>query len=295
LDEKHVTEIGQARLACPNAVVIGVIPSGTRKPILNPPSDMRIKGGDALIYIAKHFADCAISDVVEPTSRPREAGWHPGASSVETVLVLGWSRRVPQVIAELLSYQQNRLRIDVAGMQPLEERKMSIASVVNAQQAETVRQSEVNFLDPEALAEIHPENYDAVLLIARERMGHEEVADAATLSGYLTIDTLLTGAKGPHVVAEVLEEENEALFDGEHCDAIVSPMVVSYILSQVALEPELGLIIQELTLSFGTTILFRSLELGSAGVRQTRLNPGAESRWACKDIEQVIVLGTVLR
>ena len=101
----------------------------------------------------------------------------------------------------------------------------------------------------------------------------------------------------------------------------MSPMVVSYILSQVALEPELGLIFQELTQSSGTTILFRSPEPGiekaecsfadfaaqaaargetaigvvtsSAGVRQTRLNPGAESRWACEDIEQVIVLGAV--
>ena len=96
-------------------------------------------------------------------------------------------------------------------------------------------------------------------------------------------------------------------------------MVVSYILSQVALEPELGLIFQELTQSFGTTIMFRSLEPGiekdgcsfsdlaaqaaahgetaigvvtsSAGSRQTHLNPGADARWACGEIEQVIVLG----
>jgi hypothetical protein len=150
-------------------------------------------------------------------------------------------------------------------------------------------------------------------------MGDEAIADAATLSAYLTIDTLLTGADGTHVVAEVMEEENEPLFDAERCDAIVSPMVVSYILSQVALEPELGLIFQELTQSFGTTILFRSPEPGteqadcsfselaaqaaargetaigvvtsSAGARQTNLNPGADARWTCEEIEQVIVLG----
>jgi len=175
-------------------------------------------------------------------------------------------------------------------------------------------------MDPDVLAEIRPESYDAVLMIARERMGDEPIADAATLSAYLTVDKLMTGG-GPHVVAEVLEEENETLFDSERCDAIVSPMVISYILSQVALEPELGLIFQELTQSCGATILFRSLEPGmdktvcsfsdiaaqaaargetaigvvtsNAGARQTRLNPGAESRWAGEDIEQIIVLGTV--
>ena len=171
-------------------------------------------------------------------------------------------------------------------------------------------------MDPDLLAEIHPESYDAVLMIARERMGDEAIADAATLSAYLTVDSLLTATGGPRVVAEVLEEENEALFDGERGDAIGSSTVISYVLSQVALKPELGVVFQELTQSFGTTILFRSLQPGgekgdysfsdlaaqaaargetaigivtsNAGVRRTRLNPGAESRWACEDIEQVI-------
>jgi len=264
-----------------------------------------------------------ITDVVAPTSRSKRPAWHPVASEIETVLILGWSRKVPKVLAELLSYQQKRLRIDVVGVTPLDKRKISIDSVVSAHRAETVRQSEINFMDPDLLAEIHPENYDAVLLIARAQMEDEAIADAATLSAVLTVDALLTGDERPHVVAEVLEEENEVLFGGERSDAIVSPMVVSYILSQVALEPELGLIIQELTQSSGTTILFRSPEPGmeeaacsfadlaaqaaargetaigvvtsNAGARRTRLNPGAETRWACEDIEQVIVLGATPR
>jgi hypothetical protein len=320
LDEESVTDIGKARLACPKAVVIGVIPSKTRKPILNPPGDMRINSGDALIFIAKHYADCRLADVVAPTSITQMPGWHPVASEIETVLILGWSRKVPKVLVELLSYQQ-QIRIDVAAITPVDEREISIDSVISAQRAETVRQIEVNFMDPDLLAEIRPENYDAVLMIARERMEDEAIADAATLSGYLTVDTLLTGTDGAHIVAEVLEEENEALFDRERCDAIVSPMIVSYILSQVALEPELGLIYQELIQPFGTTILFRALETGfekaecsfselaaqaaargetaigivtsSAGARQTCLNPGADAHWTCEEIEQVIVLAHV--
>ena len=178
-------------------------------------------------------------------------------------------------------------------------------------------------MDPDMASEIHPETYDAVLMVARERLEDEAIADAATVSAYLTVDTLMTGAEGPHFVAEVLEKENETLFDSDHCDAIVSPMIVSYILSQVALKPELGLIFQELTQSWGTTILFRSPEPGtgkrvcsfselaaqaatrgetaigvvtsSAGARQTRLNPGADARWTCEEIEQVIVLGVESR
>jgi len=323
LDGEHVTEIGQARLACPNAVVVGVVPSKARNPKLNPPDDMRIKSGDALVFIARHFDDCRVADEAVPTSLAQVPGWHPVASEIETVLILGWSRKVPQVLAELLSYQQKRLRIDVVGITPIHEREIPIDSVANALRAETVRQIEANFMDPDAVAAIHPENYDAVLMVARERFGDEAIADAGTISAYLTVDTLLTGAEGPHVVTEVLDEENAVLLDGDNGDAIVSPMIVSYILSQVALKPELGLIFQELTQSWGTTILFRSPEPGaeraicsfselaaqaaargetaigvvtsSAGARQTRLNPGADTRWTCEEIEQVIVLGNVSR
>ena len=73
------------------------------------------------------------------------------------------------------------------------------------------------------------------------------------------------GYEGPHVVAEVLEEENEALLDGDRVDAIVSPMIVSYILSQVALEPELGLIFRGTDPILG---YYNSVSLTRAGGRE---------------------------
>jgi hypothetical protein len=323
LDADGVTEFGQVRLACANAVVIGVIPSQDRNPILIPPSDMRITSGDALIFIAKHFADCRVAENGASPSVAKIADWRPAASEIERVLILGWTRTVPQVLAELLGYRQGRLRIDVLGSTPVDEREIPKESVVSAQRAGAIRQIELDFLDPDLAAEIHPETYDAVVMMARARFGNEAIADAATVSAYLNVDTLITGAERPHLVAEVLEEENGTLFDSDYCDAIVSPMIVSYILSQVALKPELGLIFQELTQTWGTTILFRSPEPGtgetncsfsdlavqaaargetaigvvtsSDGDRQTCLNPGAETRWACEDIEQVIVLGAVPR
>jgi hypothetical protein len=242
LDGEYAIEIGQARLACPNAVVIGVIQSETRNPILNPSSDMRVKSGDALIFIAKHFDDCRVADGVAPTLIAQMPDWHPVSSKIETVLILGWSRKVPQVLAEMLSYQQKQLSIDVVGTTPVNEREILLDNVASGQLPATVRHVEKNFLDPDVLSEIHPGDYDAVLIIARERLADETVADAATISTYLTVDTLLTGSEKPQIVAQVLDEENAVLFDGDHVDAIVSPMIVSYILSQVALKRELGMI-----------------------------------------------------
>ena len=72
-------------------------------------------------------------------------------SEVETVLILGWSRKVPKVLAELLSYRQKRLRIDVVGITPVDEREITIESVIDAHRDETVREIETNFMDPDML------------------------------------------------------------------------------------------------------------------------------------------------
>jgi hypothetical protein len=99
--------------------------------------------------------------------------------------------------------------------------------------------------------------YDTAVLIARERLGGEAVADAASLSTYLALEDM-SGPR-PHVVVEVLEEENLPLFDLERDDVMLSPMVVSYVLSQIALEPELGRIFRELAKPTGASTALLSL------------------------------------
>ena len=319
MGEECPTCIGDVRRAVPNAVVIGSIPAGSEKPVLNPPDDMRIESGDSLIFIAKHYSDCAVGDGIKSELSAEGPEWRLVTSRLETILILGWSKLVPKVLEYLLSYEQKPLRIDVVGITPIEEREIPIKGVLSAQEAGVIRQIESNFMDPDEAARLHPENYDAMLMVARERLGNEAVADAATFSSYLTIDTLLEGRERPHLVVELQDDENEPLFDKDRVDPIVSPMIVSYILSQVALEPELGLVLQQLTRSRGTKILFRAPEqapiltecrfseiaeqmaargetaigvvTSSGGKQQTHLNPGADARWALEEIDRVIVLG----
>jgi Trk K+ transport system NAD-binding subunit len=319
--ENRPATIGEARRSYRNAVVIGAIPSGTHKPILNPADETPIEKGDSLVFIAEHYADCEAGDAIEPSAPANISNWGSEISNVETVLIMGWSRIVPKVLENLLDYQRSSLNIDVVGLTPVEERETSIGSVLRAQEAGTIRHVESYFMDPDETARIHPEKYDAVLMVARERLGSEAVADAGTITAYLTVDAVIQDMRKPHFVVELQDDENAPLFRKEDVDAIVSPMIVSYILSQVALEPELGLVLQQLTRSRGTTIQFRTLDLESAaedcafvdlreqaaargetaigvvtntaGKRQSHLNPGAGVRWSREEIERVIVIATV--
>jgi hypothetical protein len=60
-----------------------------------------------------------------------------------------------------------------------------------------------------------------MILVARERLGEEAVADAATLSACITLSLMSSMRDGPHVMAEVLEKENLPLL--EHKAQRVSP------------------------------------------------------------------------
>lgn len=321
--EEHPDSIGQARAACADAVVIGIIPSDSRVPILNPPGDRSIRSDDSLVFIARHFADCDVSSAVARSAQvaAQTGNWSPVVSDINSVLILGWSRMVPKLLEDLFRYKPHSLKVDVVGTTPVEERELSTDSLLSASESGAVRQIECDFLDPDAAAGIGVDGYDAVLMLARERMETEAVADAATISAYLTIEPSLECVQTPHVVVELQEDENQSLFAGKGVDTIVSPMIVSYILSQVALEPELGLILQELTRSRGNKILFRTytpensqgdcsfgefaeqaalrgetalgVVTNTAGVSQTQLNPGSETRWKCAEIDQVIVLGAM--
>jgi hypothetical protein len=122
-----------------------------------------------------------------------------------------------------------------------------------------VRQIEKNFLDPLELAELEPLDYDQIILLARARMGDEAHADAATITAYLSLQHIFSGhEKQPKLFVEILEEENRSLFDSAH-DVLVTPLAISYMLSQIALRRELAAIFTELSRIGGPQITLRPM------------------------------------
>jgi hypothetical protein len=221
---------------------------------------------------------------------------------------------VPLLVEELLSYPDRAREIVLVGITPVRERE----SALGARLFDKVSHVEANFLDPDVLEGLNPGGYDNVIIVARERLGEEAVADAATLSAYLELEAVLDETHRPRVLAEVLEEENHPLFDGSRDDVVLSPMIVSFILSQVALKPDLGRVFRELVQPTGTFFAFRQmLEVPeastvsygavAAGARRRGelavgivapavndgrllLNPPGELTWSADPGDQVVVL-----
>ena len=86
------------------------------------------------------------------------------------------------------------------------------------------------------------------------------------MSTYLTLRSILpTDGSGPELTVELLGEENLFLFDEKEEDVIVSPLLISYVLSQVALERELAAVVSEFCRPWGTQVILEpALDLLSA-------------------------------
>lgn len=315
------TQFGSLRSSYPQAIPIGTVRSGASRPSLNPGPETILENEDLLVFVARSFDHC-IPHAVQRDSAPTAASLesHPVLER-HRVLILGWSRRVPALLDEFERYGTNAFEVDVVAPTPLEERQISEHGHLGTPNS-LVRQIEANFADPGVLEQLEPQGYDNIVLLASEHFGNESQADACTVLTYLMLrENLPEAATRPELLVELLSEENQSLFDQRLEDVIVSPLLVSYVLSQVALRPELAAVIGELSQPWGSQIVlqpaekyqatemsvrFQDLERVAAsrgeialGLRRSQgpdagvvLNPDRKTEWSLAPGDKVVVLAT---
>ncbi len=76
--------------------------------------------------------------------------------------------------------------------------------------------------------------------------------------GYLQLEDLLSeGGKRPQLIMELSDPDNRNLLTGHQSEMMISPMIVSHVLAQVALRRELRVVLDELFTVGGAEIQFR--------------------------------------
>lgn len=248
----------------PEAILIGVVRPADEgaPPLLNPPPDYRFQGGDKAVYVARDWSVLTAVSKARPWPVPgvRPTGWAPRR---HRVLVLGWSRRVPALLAELETYVREEFEVAIASRLDLPARARAIADYGPPMTRVQVEQVDADYTVPERLAGLAPGGFDTVLVLASDLTESDEEADARSLVAHAVLKELLppSGAPGrPRVLLELLDELNLALVDNEDCECLVSPAILSHILVQVALRRELNAVFQELFNSGQTEITFLGVE-----------------------------------
>ncbi len=261
--------------AFPQAVLLGVTRrvGHTFEPRLDPAGELVLAADDRLVLMGPSYSACAAA----PGFRPRESRRGiasrrlGGVDRSRRILLLGWNHKVPATVMEFEEYRNGTIAIDALSMLPVADRERIFARQGAAPERVELRHVEGDLTSLTDLGRLDPSSYDTVIFLASDRLDTDQESDARSLLGYLMLEELLGGApRRPEILVELMEESNARLFRRHRAEVIISPIVMSHILTQVALRPELRGVFDELFGSGGAEIFFRPAgEYGVVGTPVT--------------------------
>ncbi|MEH6566277.1 MAG: ion channel DMI1 [Halopseudomonas sp.] len=257
--------LGEVGRQAPQAILCGLMrPLGDSwRTWLNAPTDEVIRQGDKIVMLARDYSHAEPQSNTEQPLRLLQRPIRqvkPVAGGLRRLLILGWNRRVPALIHELAGYADYRFEVDLVAVVEPSQR----VAEINAYSEQTARVScqhtQADYMVEGALRDLLTQRFDSVLLLSSDRMESGEEADARSMVGYLVIDELLRErSHRPQILLELSDPANESLVVRKRGESIVSPMILSHLMAQIAQRRELGLMFEELFTTGGAEILFRQI------------------------------------
>jgi ion channel POLLUX/CASTOR len=244
-----------------------------------------------------------------------------GAQTLSSLLILGWTRKVPMVLSELIQSCPNALQVKVLSTIDLESRKADLAAAENVP---TLALDHVlaDYTVPEVLKSFSPALYDAVLLVGSDRLESGAESDARSIVGCEVLRSCLVDQpRKPRIVIELMDPDNAPLLEQQEVEVLVSPQLLGRALAQVALVPDLCAVYDDLFGAGGAElsvhpaseygidtdapIAFGALRVAAArmghvllgaqaeGDRSISMNPPPETELACaRDVRVVVAVRT---
>ena len=255
--------LGAWRKAATKSIVLGgVRPAASGfQPFLNAPDDTELQEGDRLVLLARSAED--VSDLPNEltTSAAAQAKLSVSASPPSTsrqevqLLILGWNAYIPQLLQSLSTHRSLSYAIQIVAMRPLKEQLMEMERDLPGETPLQLKHTQADYTRSVEMERLHPERYDKILLAGTARLSSEEEMDARTLVGLAMLTQLLEKhEQSPQILVQLADPANGPLLGRFEVDRIISPLVLSHLMAQVALRPELHSIYQELFSMTGAEI-----------------------------------------
>ncbi len=253
---------GDLTEAFPRALLLGVVrtEAGSTRSLLNPSDDLHLREGDRLVLVAEDHA--ATTPPAQYTARRPDHGQGvptpPELKHHRKVLILGWNETVPDLLAELERYGSERFDVTVGSMAPIARRNHHLDEHDFVPHRVSLRHVEVDSTIPGRLERLDPASYDNIVFVASDRIESLET-DARTIVGHLLLREIVPPASkgGPEVLVELAEAENLASFAAGGSEILVPALVLSHIMAQIALRPDLRVVFEDLFGAEGPEIFFR--------------------------------------
>jgi hypothetical protein len=265
------TTVYDATTAFPRAILLGIVRThgNSFEQLLNPPPDTVLQENDRLALLAHSFEGTLPVPRRErsaPVQRLQRTPRPPVPARRLRVLVLGWSHKVPALLREFDSYADEDFDIDVVSTAPLKLRRSALSRYDFAPVKQTVRHIVADYAILSTLQRLKVAEYDRVVLLGSDRLSSGAESDARTIVAYLLLRDVLRAQDAPHIIVELLDAGNSTLFHRRSSEVIISPLVLSHMLAQVAMRRELRAVYDELFGPGGAELVFRpALQYGLTG------------------------------
>ncbi|QES51370.1 NAD-binding lipoprotein [Streptomyces venezuelae] len=248
---------GEALLSFATSSAVGLLHADGRV-ALNPEPGTPIAASDRIIVISRDddtvvredMAGCVDETAIVPAAGPR-------TPLAERLLLLGWNRRAPLVVAQLDQYVGPGSILDVVALDPA-------ATPLGAgdRAASQLRHLEVSFhsgdiTDPEVLAKLDVPGYDGVIVMGEHT--EESSTDDRTLVTLLHLRAIgETADRELALTTEMSDDGNRLLAPArEGADFIVSGRLISLLMTQISESRHLADVFEELFRAEGNELYLK--------------------------------------
>ncbi|MGW0860390.1 CASTOR/POLLUX-related putative ion channel [Streptomyces sp. NPDC002690] len=276
----HGETFGTALLGHPDSCVVGLLtPEG--RTLLNPPAGTPIEPGGRLIVLALDDDSTRVEDcrhLVDPSAIATD-GSPPDDPT--RLLVLGWNRRAPLVVGQLLDTARPGSVLDVitdstvpGPREPEGGTPAPYGSANGTPGAASVRFRSAALSRPDALLGLDLTPYDGLVVLGPDPGESPDRPDDWTLVTLLALRLQEERAgRELRVVTELTDDSNRPLAPVNHgSDIIVSGKLTGLLMAQITQNRHLAPVFDELFSGDGANVLLRP-----AG---TYVRPGGEAAFA---------------
>ncbi|WP_194757096.1 CASTOR/POLLUX-related putative ion channel [Aliidiomarina indica] len=250
---------------------------GKKETLLAPDGDFVLDGSDEILLLAdnqqgvsprqgartgKEKPSKPEGDILRMPKRPRK----------RSVLMLGWNNKVPAVMAEMRRDSRTEFSIMQVSTMNLLEREIHLREQLNIETdtLPNIQCIQKDYTVESNLRALNPTDFDVVMLFSSDRLGTGEEADARSIVGFMVLDYLLSeqeksgvagqrGGTRPQVLVELHDASNTSYVSRSANEVLVSPVVISHVLSQIARYPQLRSVYEQLLSSDGARLSLRSV------------------------------------
>ena len=248
--------------AYPKAVLLGIVRPQDEEfcPLLNPPGDLILESEDRLVFLAQEYEDCESlkNYQIERVSHKFRDVSDVRVKSKRRILILGWNHKAAVLLKEFGRQGREQFEVAILSLIPLAQRDAEIKQKGIDSRRVVVTHREGDPTSLSDLREMEPGGYDNVVILGSDWVDTQEESDARTIVAHLVLRNVLDeGTHKPEILVDLMDFDNVALFEDCDTEVLVTPMIASHVLAQVALRREINVVYEELFAAGGAEIFFR--------------------------------------